>query len=64
MQSSMPELVDLSQESDATKSMYGIEESATSGFGTQCLMARRMVEAGVRYIQVGIGGWDHHTNIG
>lgn len=64
MQSSMPELVDLSQESDSTKEMYGIEDSATSGFGTQCLMARRMVEAGVRFVQVGISGWDHHTNIG
>ena len=63
MQSSMPNLMDLRGESEATKKMYGIGETETNAFGTQCLLARRMVEAGVRFIEVGNGGWDHHTNI-
>ena len=63
MQSSMPQLMDLSQETQKTKEMYGVGESETNAFGTQCLLARRMVEAGVRFIEVGTGGWDHHTNL-
>lgn len=63
MQSSMPQLMDLSQESQNTKSLYGIGEAATDSFGTQCLLARRMVESGVRYIEIGASGWDHHTQL-
>lgn len=63
MQSTMPELVDLSGETEATKAMYGIDEGSASGFGTQCLMARRMVEAGVRFIELSNGTWDHHNNL-
>lgn len=63
MQSSMPELMNLSQESEATQAMYGIDDPTTSSFGTQCLLARRMVESGVRFIEVGSGGWDHHTDL-
>lgn len=63
MQTSMPQLMDLSKESAKTKSMYGIGETATNGFGTQCLLARRMVESGVRFIELGKGGWDHHTDL-
>ena len=63
MQSSMPELMTMSGESEKTKQMYGIGETATNTFGTQCLMARRMVESGVRFIEIGNGGWDHHTGI-
>jgi hypothetical protein len=63
MQTSMPQLMDLSKESEQTKQMYGIGEQTTDAFGTQCLMARRMVEAGVRFIELGKGGWDHHTDI-
>lgn len=63
MQSSMPQLMDLSQESQNTKSLYGIGEATTDSFGTQCLLARRMVESGVRYIEIGASGWDHHTQL-
>ena len=63
MQSTMPELVDLSGETEATKAMYGIGDGPGSAFGTQCLMARRMVEAGVRFIELTNGSWDHHNNI-
>ncbi|MEM7474300.1 MAG: DUF1501 domain-containing protein [Planctomycetota bacterium] len=63
MQASMPQLMDLSQETQATKDLYGMEDPASSSFGTQCLLARRMVESGVRFIEVGTGGWDHHTNL-
>lgn len=63
MQSSMPQLMDLSQETQQTMKMYGIGESTTNSFGTQCLLARRMAESGVRFIEVGADGWDHHTAI-
>ncbi len=63
MQSSMPELVDLAGETKATKALYGIGDGPSSPFGTQCLMARRMVEAGVRFIELTNGNWDHHNNI-
>lgn len=63
MQSSMPEVMNLSQESDATKAMYGLGDAATASFGTQCLLARRMVESGVRFVELSNGGWDHHTDI-
>lgn len=63
MQSTMPELVDLSGETEATKALYGIGDGPSSAFGTQCLMARRMVESGVRFIELQNGDWDHHNNI-
>ena len=63
MQSSMPQLIDLSQETQQTREMYGIGASATNAFGTQCLLARRMVESGVRFVEIGAAGWDHHTNL-
>ena len=59
MQSSAPEAVDLTKESDATKALYGIGETETDDFGRKCLLARRLVERGVRYIQLFSG-----TNIG
>jgi len=61
MQSSVPGIMDLSRETENTKQMYGIGENATNAFGTQCLLARRMVESGVRFVEVGATGWDHHT---
>ncbi|MBM3761770.1 MAG: DUF1501 domain-containing protein [Acidobacteria bacterium] len=68
MQSRAPELVDLSGESEATKKLYGLDEEITEPFGRQCLLARRMVERGVRFVKVlhGAGGdrWDDHGNIG
>ncbi|MDG2470959.1 MAG: DUF1501 domain-containing protein [Pirellulaceae bacterium] len=60
MQSAIPEVVDLSQESAGTVEMYGLNRSETKAFGRQCLMARRMVEQGVRFVQVFSGGWDSH----
>jgi len=63
MQSSMPQLMDLSKETSQTKSMYGIDEPTTNTFGTQCLLGRRMVESGVRFIELNSGGWDHHTDL-
>ena len=66
MQSSGPEAVDLSQESEATRKMYGIDAPETAAFGTNCLLARRLVERGVRFVELYAGsgsGWDAHTDI-
>ena len=64
MQTETPELLDLSGETPATLSLYGIgEQQPTNFFGRQCLLARRMAEAGVRFIQLNSTGWDHHGSI-
>jgi hypothetical protein len=63
MQNVAPEVMDVEKESEATKSLYGIGEQGTDQFGRQCLMARRMAEAGVRFIEVGFGNWDQHRNL-
>jgi hypothetical protein len=69
MQGQAPNLLDLSKESKATQALYGIGESATDNFGRQCLLARRLCEAGVRYVQVTYGdstanpAWDQHSNM-
>jgi len=69
MQSAAPEAVDLSKEPDHIKSLYGLDNDITRPFGTQCLNARRLVERGVRFVQVwsGTGGptgnWDNHANM-
>ncbi len=69
MQTSAPEAVDLSQESQATKALYGIDEPLTDDFGRKCLLARRLVERGVRFIQLYSGttlgdDWDSaHTDL-
>ncbi len=67
MQMAAPKLVDTSRESAATKKMYGIDTEESEVFGTQLLMARRMVEQGVRFVQVYHGGWDNnwdnHSNL-
>lgn len=63
MQATTPELVDISRESKATLDLYGIGNPATDRNGRACLLARRMSEAGVRFVQVTMGGWDHHGNI-
>jgi uncharacterized protein (DUF1501 family) len=67
MQSAAPEAVDLNKESDATKKLYGLDDDKTRDFGTRCLIARRLVERGVRFVQVISGSgdskdWDHHDN--
>ena len=69
MQFHAPETVDLSKESEATKDLYGMNDPKTEEFGRRCLLARRMVERGVRFIQLYSGGahnddnWDAHTDI-
>ena len=63
MQSSAPELFDVSQETAATERLYGIDASESKVAGRGCLLARRMVERGVRFVQVRVGGWDAHGNI-
>jgi hypothetical protein len=67
MQAAAPELSDLSMETEATRKLYGMDEDATKDFGAKCLMARRLVERGVRYVQLwsgsttGGGDWDGHA---
>src|ERR1043165_1936271 len=68
MQREAPEAFDLSKESDETLKMYGLARGATSGFGWQCLVARRLAERGVRFqelIDVGSSNnWDSHGDMG
>jgi hypothetical protein len=64
MQSEANGLVDFSDESAATRTMYGLDRDASRNFGTKCLMARRLVERGVRFVQVySDGEWDAHGNL-
>jgi hypothetical protein len=69
MQSNAPEAFDASKESPATQKLYGLDQPATEPFGRQCLTAKRLIERGVRFVQVwsGAGGpaknWDNHANI-
>lgn len=63
MQTEAPALMDLAGESRATERLYGIDDKATATFGQQCLLARRFVEAGVRFVQLTDDGWDHHSSI-
>ncbi|MCP5557617.1 MAG: DUF1501 domain-containing protein [Verrucomicrobiaceae bacterium] len=63
MQASAPQTFDLGNESPLIRKLYGIDEKATAEFGTQCLIARRLVEQGVRCIQLRNGGWDAHGNL-
>lgn len=60
MQREIPGVIDYSSESAKTLAMYGIDEPDTDAFGKQCLLARRLVESGVRFVQVFSGGWDSH----
>ena len=63
MQTETPKMVDFNSESKATQELYGIGDKATDQFGRQCLLARRFAEAGVRFVQVTLDGWDHHSKI-
>ena len=78
MQAEVPKVMDLSKETAATLKLYGIEGGrpaagcggpfgggggGAAGFGRQCLLARRFLEAGVRFVEVTVGGWDHHRDI-
>ena len=71
MQGCAPQAVDIANESEATKKLYGMDEKITEPFGRQCLLARRLVESGVRFVQLFHGGlgdqfadtWDAHTDV-
>ncbi len=69
MQSAIPEVVDVAAETQATQQLYGLEQNETREFGRQCLVARRLVERGVRFVQIfhgsngGAGAWDAHSNL-
>jgi len=71
MQMAAPEAVDLSDETPATRALYGLDDPVTSNFGRQCLLARRLCERGVRYVQVSHAGslpfnneqWDQHSHL-
>ncbi len=67
MQAAAPEAVDIGKESNATRKLYGLEDEKARDFGTRCLIARRLVERGVRFVQVISGSgdskdWDHHDD--
>jgi|SRR5579872_72005 len=65
MQLGAEKLLDLSGESESVRKLYGVDDPVTADFGTRCLMARRLVESGVRFVQVlnPAASWDHHSNI-
>ncbi len=67
MQSEMPEALDLSKEDDKTLALYGLKRGQTDGFGWQCLVARRLVQRGVRFVELihtgSSGNWDSHGNM-
>src|SRR5436309_10170091 len=69
MQLSIPGVFDISKESEATRKRYGLDEKDTEDFGRNCLTARRLLEQGVRFVQVwsgagsASGNWDNHNSI-
>ncbi len=66
MQSAAPEAVDLSAETEETRRLYGLDRPETAEFGTRCLLARRLVERGVRFVQLysgDVNGWDAHDDV-
>ena len=66
MQTAAREALDISQETKATHELYGLDDDATREYGTRCLIARRLVERGVRFVQLFLAGqpWDNHSNLG
>lgn len=60
MQSEIPELMDIEGEDEKTQALYGVGEKGTDAFGRKCLLARKLVEQGVRFVQIYSGGWDSH----
>ena len=64
MQASVPELTDISKESEHTMKLYGEEAKKPGSFANSVLMARRLVERGVRFVQIYHNNWDHHSNVG
>jgi hypothetical protein len=63
MQSRAPELMDFADESAATMELYGVKPADGGSFAKNCLLARRLAERGVRFIQLYHSGWDHHSNV-
>lgn len=63
MQEKVPALLDYTQESAKTQEAYGVNNGPTSGFARQCIIARRLSEAGVRFVEICQPGWDHHSNL-
>jgi hypothetical protein len=63
MQAEVPKVMDLTKETEATKALYGIGDGESDTFGKQCLMARKFVEAGVRFIEITHGNWDQHFGL-
>src|SRR5205807_4585484 len=69
MQAAVPEVVNCDGETEATRKMYGIDGATTEPFGRQCLVARRLVERGTRFVQIfhgsngGAGAWDAHSGL-
>ena len=63
MQTAGPELLDFSNESRATLDLYGVGREPTNAYGTNCLLARRMVERGVRFVLLAHASWDHHQKV-
>ncbi|MBI4585216.1 MAG: DUF1501 domain-containing protein [Planctomycetes bacterium] len=63
MQSAAPEAFDLRRESEAVRRLYGLDQNDTAEYGSYCLLARRLVERGVRFVQVRAEGWDSHGDL-
>jgi hypothetical protein len=63
MQASIPETIDFEREPPHIQRMYGLEDGSTREFGQRCLLARRLVERGVRFVQVWAAGWDSHDHV-
>lgn len=63
MQVEVPEVLQLEQEDQRTRDLYGLDQQATSAFGSKCLLARKLVEKGVRFVQLYAGTWDSHDYI-
>ncbi|MEE2937886.1 MAG: DUF1501 domain-containing protein, partial [Planctomycetota bacterium] len=66
MQTAATDALDIAQETKATHELYGLNDDATREYGTRCLIARRLVERGVRFVQLFLNGqpWDNHSNLG
>lgn len=63
MQQEIPEATSIASETAATRQLYGLDDDQTREFGTRCLLARRLVERGVRFVQAWSGGWDSHEDV-
>ncbi|MFM8287792.1 MAG: DUF1501 domain-containing protein, partial [Planctomycetaceae bacterium] len=63
MQTEIPETIDLAGEPQHIQAAYGLDQKETRAFGSRCLLARRLVERGVRFVQIWAGGWDSHDDV-